>query len=255
MEYSDSQLRELHLAALASLLLEQQQEEFDRGRRTENKLSDAEKREMADKVRGATSSTYTWLTRYTKTFNPHWKDHGWESPYRAFPSWPFVYPLCEYLEDDSERVKLIEKSRDMMATWTIAGYFTLQCQLVAEREVIVQTMTDEKGFEVISYAKHLYASQPQWLRDAFPLPKPLDKQPASEFRVGTSVMHVIPSGIGKIRSYHPWGIFSDETAFQPEAEVAYDEARASGVRKIVLNSTANAGWYYDFTHDATMARA
>ena len=34
MEYSDSQLRELHLAALATLLLEQQQEEFDRGRRT-----------------------------------------------------------------------------------------------------------------------------------------------------------------------------------------------------------------------------
>jgi hypothetical protein len=242
MQYTEAQIRQLHLSALATIALEQQQEEFDRARRTDNKLSDFEKREMADKVRAATEDTYTWLTRHTKTFNPHWKDHGWDSPYRAFPSWPFVRPLCEYLEDDSERVKLIEKSRDMMATWTIAGYFTLQCQLVAEREVIV-------------YAKHLYASQPQWLRDAFPLPKPLDKQPASEFRVGTSVMHVIPSGIGKIRSYHPWGIFSDETAFQPEAEVAYDEARASGVRKIVLNSTANAGWYYDFTNDATMAKA
>ena len=120
MGYSEADIRQLHLAALAARALEEQQEEWDRARRTENKLTDAEMRERKNLVREATSSTYTWLTKHTKTFNPHWREHGWESPYRAFPSWPFVRPLCEYLEDDSERVKAIEKSRDMMATWTIA---------------------------------------------------------------------------------------------------------------------------------------
>jgi hypothetical protein len=140
----------------------------------------------------------------------------------------------------------------MMATWAITAYFTLQCQLVDEREVIIQTMTDDKGSEIITYAKQLYNSQPQWLKDEFPLPKPTDKQPSTEFRIGSSVMHVIPSGVGKVRTYHPWGVFSDETAFQPEAGIAFDEAMAAGTPKIVLNSTAALSWYFDHNNDAEM---
>jgi hypothetical protein len=244
--------QELFRAAQAAYLFEQQQEEYDRARGNATVLSDAEERELARKVRDATSSTYRWMTNFTETYNQHWKEQKRPSPYEPFPPWPFFSVVLEYLENPDERVNLFEKSRDMMVTWCITAFFTLECMLNAEREVIIQTMTDEKGEEVISYAKHLYSRQPEWLRKKFPLPKPIDKQPASEFRVGSSIMHVIPSGVGKVRSYHPWGIFSDETAFQPEAKISYDEARASGVRKIVLNSTAAAGWFCDFTRDAEM---
>ena len=233
--------------------LEQQQESIDRAVRSENKLSDAEQRKRADEVRAATKNTLTWVTKYTKTFNQFWREQKRPAPWEPFPDWPFFPIVFEYLEDDTFREKLFEKSRTMMVTWAITAYFTLQCMLVDEREVVVQTMTDDKGSEVITYAKQLYDSQPQWLKDEFPLPKPTDKQPANEFRVGSSVMHVIPSGVGKVRTYHPWGVFSDETAFQPEAGIAYDEARAAGTPKIVLNSTAALSWYFDFTHDAEMA--
>lgn len=243
---------ELYRAAQAAYLLELEHETYDRARRTENLLSDVEKRAQMERVRDATSSTYRWLRGFTETYNQHWKEQKRPTPYEPFPDWPFFPTVLEYLEDDEERVKIFEKSRDMMVTWCITGYFTLQCMLNSEREVIVQTMTDEKGEEVISYAKHLYSRQPEWLRNEFPLPKPLDKQPASEFRVGSSIMHVIPSGVGKVRSYHPWGIFSDETAFQPEAKISYDEARASGVRKIVMNSTCSVGWFCDHNRDAEM---
>jgi hypothetical protein len=244
--------QELYRAAQAAYLLELEHERYDRARGGENVLTDAEKRAQMDRVREATKSTYHWLTHHTETYNQHWKEQKRPSPYQPFPNWPFLPVLLEHLEDDDERVKIFEKSRDMMVTWAITGYFTLQCMLNDEREVIIQTQTDEKGWEVISYAKHLYTRQPEWLRNAFPVPKPLDKQPQSEFRVGSSVMHVIPSGVGKVRSYHPWGIFSDETAFQPEAKVSYDEARASGVRKIVLNSTCSVGWFCDHNRDAEM---
>jgi hypothetical protein len=232
--------------------LEQQQEQFDRARRTENKLTDSEQRKRADEVREATKDTFSWATRYTKTFNQFWREQKRSGPWEPFPDWPFFPTLFEYLESDDSRVKLIEKSRTMMATWAITAYFTLQCQLVDEREVIIQTMTDDKGSEIITYAKQLYNSQPQWLKDEFPLPKPTDKQPSTEFRIGSSVMHVIPSGVGKVRTYHPWGVFSDETAFQPEAGIAFDEAMAAGTPKIVLNSTAALSWYFDHNNDAEM---
>jgi len=45
--------------------------------------------------------------------------------------------------------------------------------LVDEREIAVQTITDEKGSEVITYAKQLYDSQPQWLKDEFRCPSQL----------------------------------------------------------------------------------
>lgn len=242
--------KDLRAAALAVLQLEREQEERDRARGRETARTDAEQRDVDRKVREATSSSFLWLTKYTKTYNPHWKEQKLESPYLPFPQWDYFKILLEWLEDDEDGdPRLIEKSRTMMVTWCIMGYFTLQAMLVPEREIVVQTMTDEKGELPIDYAKCLWQSQPAWLRDEFPLTKPVSKLPVNELRFANgSVIHGIPAGAGKIRSYHPWGFFSDETAFQADAAISYDEA-LSAAKKIVLNSTAEAGWYYDFTMD------
>lgn len=248
--------RELRKAALAAIALENEQEERDRARGLESQVSDEEAHATAKRVREATKNTLHWLQHYTKTFNPHWKEQKLDSPYMPFPDWPFFSPLLEWLEDDEDTdPRLVEKSRTMMVTWGIMGYFTLQAQLVPEREIVVQTMTEDKGELPIDYAKCLWASQPEWLRDAFPLEKPLNKQAADELRFKNgSVIFGIPAGAGKIRSYHPWGYFNDETAFQPEAGTAYDEA-LSAARKVVLNSTAAASWYFDFLNDAETSEA
>jgi len=246
---------ELYQAALAAILLEQQQEKLNLARGMASERSDEEQKVLDARVREATSSTWTWLTKYTKTFNPHWKEEGYSSPYLPFPNWPFFPVLLEWLEDEEDTgPRLIEKSRDLMVTWAVTGYFTLQAMLGQEREIVVQTMNAEKAELPIAYAKCLYQSQPEWLRDAFPLPKPIEKQPANEFRVGSSVIFGIPAGLGKIRSYHPWGYFSDETAFQAEAAPAYDEA-LSTAKKVVLNSSAAPGWYFDFTRDAEIGNS
>jgi len=259
---SEIDYRELRQAALAAMILEQQQEERDLARGVETQLTDDEQKENSHKIREATTSTYTWLTKYTKTFNPHWKDQGLESPYMPFPAWPHFPVMLELLEDESNSDPIfIEKSRTMMVTWGIMGYFTLQAMKVPEREIVVQTMTSDKGELPIDYAKCLWLSQPEWLRKAFPVKrssqyqedlKAVESQPANEFRLQNgSVIFGIPAGAGKIRSYHPWGYFNDETAFQAEAGTAYDEA-LSAAKKIVLNSTAAASWFFDMTNDADM---
>ena len=251
MPNEELEYRELLSIARAALKLEEEQEERDRARGLETQLSDEEQKANAKRVRDATSSTYKWLTQYTKTYNPHWKEQKLESPYLSFPQWEYFKILLEDLEDDDNPdPRLYEKSRTMMVTWAIMGYFTLQAMLVPERQIVVQTMTEEKGTQPIDYAKCLWASQPEWLRNAFPLDKPLKKmaEDVLSFQNG-SVLFGIPAGAGKIRSYHPWGYFSDETAFQVDAGAAYDEA-LSAAKKIVLNSTAAASWYFDFLNDA-----
>ena len=244
---------ELRRAALAAMILEQRREEMNRARGTETQLTEEEARVEAQKVRYATASTYRWLTQYTKTFNPHWKEQKRQSAWEPFPNWPFLEPMLEYVERDDEKVKRIEKSRTMMVSWGLVGYFTLQAQLVPARQVIFQTMEQTKVIQLVDYAKCLWQSQPDWLRAKFPLTKPVDKQAQDtlEFANG-SVIFGIPGGAGKIRSYHPWGYLNDETAFQPEAAESYDEA-LSACQKIVLNSTAEDSWYFDSNMDAEIS--
>jgi hypothetical protein len=130
------------------------------------------------------------------------------------------------------------------------GYFTLEAMLVPERQVIFQTIDDPKVAQMIDYAKWLWQSQPEWLRDAFPVTKPVDKQAKNvlEFKNG-SIIFGIPGGAGQIRSYHPWAYLNDETAFQPDAEESYNDSLAA-CQKIVLNSTAEISWYFESNNDA-----
>ena len=118
------------------------------------------------------------------------------------------------------------------------------------RGVILQTQKYEKVIRLVDYAKCLYRRQPDWLRNAFPLAKPIDSQPKDrlEFASGSYVLG-IPGGADQLRGYHPWGYFNDETSFQPEAGECYNEALSAVKGKIILCSTAGPGWYADFRHD------
>jgi len=241
-----------YLRALARRRVEEHEESLARARQTENPVSSEEAAARNKRVREATADEWTWLRNHTETYNPHWIEEGRPSPYEPFPDKPYFPVLFEYLHLPG-RVKPIKKSRDMMVTWAIMGYFTLEAMKVPEREIVVQTMKDDKVIQCIDYAKCLYRRQPDWLREAFPLAKPIEKMAAKEFSLANgSVIAGIPGGADQLRSYHPWGYFNDETAFQPEAGLCYDEA-LSACQKIVLNSTAADSWFFDWMDDVEIA--
>lgn len=182
-------------------------------------------------------------------------DEGRPDPNEPFPDWPYFEPMFELL--DVLPVSAWEKSRDMMASWGIVAYLTLQAQKVPYRAVIFQTLTKDKVVELVGYSKQLYRSQPSWLQAAFPLAKPIDKQAEDElnFAHGGRILGLSGGNVNMadmIRLYHPWGYFMDECAFIPAAGAAYDAVLGAGVKKIILNSSAGPGWYSDFKRDSVL---
>lgn len=210
---------------------------------------EAQSAEVQDAVR----DTYTWVTKYTKTFNEHWAEEGRPSPYEPFPPLPYFPSLFRAFE--RERIVWIEKSRDMMVSWACVAYLTLKAMTTSECGVLFQAQKENKAIQLVEYAKCLYDRQPGFLRDAFPLTKPTKDQPALSlhFANGGYILG-IPGGADQIRSYHPYGYLNDESSFQPEAGECYNEALSAVKGKIIFNSSAGPGWYADARRDIVVNR-
>jgi len=203
-----------------------------------------------DRVREAVGDPYVWATSFTKTYNPHWLEQGRPSAYEPFPSYEEYPHLCDLFEMlPLERILFLEKSRDMMISWGCVAYFTWEAMRVPERRILFQTQKKDKAKELIDYAKCLYDNQPSWLKEAFPLSKPLRQQSALslEFAHSGSILG-LPAGADQIRSYHPWGYFLDEASFVPDAGECYNAALSAASGRIVVNSSAGPGWYADVRH-------
>jgi hypothetical protein len=211
--------------------------------------SDAEiAKDEARFVAEATRDAFTWVTEHTKTFNQHWKEEGRPCANECFPKYDYFEILFAALE--AEQIMWIEKSRDLMVSWACVAYLTLNAMKVPYREILFQTQKDDKVIQLVDYAKCLYKLQDPRLIRAYPLAKPIDRQPdhSLAFANGSIIMG-IPGGADQIRSYHPWGYLNDESSFQADAGECFNEAISAVAGKIIFNSSAGPGWYADVRHD------
>lgn len=106
----------------------------------------------------------------------------------------------------------------------------------------MQTESEDKAKQLLSYADCLYRNQDQFLK-AF---HPLASEPSAlsiEWAGGGRVFG-IPKGETKIRMYHPTLYIMDEAAFLPEAEQCYNAAHPVA-KQIIAISSAGPGWFGD----------
>lgn len=240
------------LRAIALRALTRRTQELEIATDTPAEDTEAHREHNENLVRTAMAHPDTWLLKHTKTYNEHWADEGMASPEEAFPDFPYLHYTLEVLADPNEKVICIEKSRDMMASWLCVGFFTYMAQKRPRTQCVFQSQEEEKAFQLIDYAKQLWRSQPQYLRDAYPLTKDVDDFAKGEMIfVHGSELFAIAGGANKLRSYHPWGYLNDETTFQAEAGKSYANALAA-CNKIVLNSSAGSAWYADFRNDVNV---
>ncbi len=204
------------------------------------------------RAREATQDPYIWATRFTKTWNEHWREEGLPSPYEPFPSESVRPDLLDAFAilDSDERILWWEKSRDMMVSWACVAFLTNKAMTIPQCGVVFQCQKEDKVKQLIKYAKFLYDSQEGWLKKAYPLEKPVWQQPdlSLRFARGGSIIG-IPGGANQIRSLHPWGYLNDESSFQSDAGECFNEALAVVKGKIIFNSSAGPGWYSDARHD------
>jgi hypothetical protein len=95
--------------------------------------------ELVAKVR----DPLNWLQHYTQTKDPHWREAGAKSPYRSFPDKPYFRPIIEALQ--REPILFCAKSRDLMLSWLIVGFFTHDCMTTPGVEGVVPEPDRRKG--------------------------------------------------------------------------------------------------------------
>jgi len=203
-----------------------------------------------------------WLRQYTKTEDKHWLDircrlcgapekvrcpH--KNPNKPFPDKPHFPPILDYLQ--REPILFIEKSRDMMLSWLVVGFFTHAAMTTEGIEVLLQSQKEDKAAELVEYAKTLYRYSHPDIRAACPLTTPLGQQSWLElsFANGSRIIG-IPHGADQVRSYHPTKLLQDEAAYTPDAGESY-AAAVPVCQQIVVLSSAGPGWFADCCESAT----
>lgn len=129
----------------------------------------------------------------------------------------------------------------MITSWSVMAHTTHAAQWF-KSEVVVQTESEDKAKQLLSYAECLYRNQPAELKALHPL-----ESEASSLNIAWKDggrIFGIPKGESKIRMYHPTIYVMDEAAFLPEAEACYNAAQPVA-KQIIAISSAGPGWFGD----------
>lgn len=255
LEWSKDNPAPLDLRVLARFQVEQARQRRNleiQLAKEQEKLAADTMREKSGRVQSAMAHPYTWATEFTETYDEHWSSNGRSSPYGPFPRSPYMQPLFEVLM--REPIVFCEKSRTMMLSWACVAYLLWEAMRTPMCGILFQCQKEDKVIQLLDYAKCLWERQPSFLKEAFPLARPLHRQPSVELEFSNGAyIHGIPGGADQIRSFHPWGYLLDEAAFVTEAGECYEEAISAVRGKIILNSSAGPGWYADAKRGVTLS--
>jgi hypothetical protein len=169
---------------------------------------------------------------------------------RAFTMFPYIQPIVEWWL--REKIFLLEKSRDMVATWTVVIMYTWDLLFHPGRQIIFQSDDAGKTLDLVSRADFVYRHQPKFLK-VHPAEFAIGAAKSGIMRVPTLEGELLgfPQGADQIRQYHPTGIFQDEMAFQIKAGEAFMAAKpaiqAGG--RFTGVSSANPGFFYAAARD------
>jgi hypothetical protein len=164
---------------------------------------------------------------------------------RPFPLYDYMIPIIDTWLN--EQFVLVEKSRDMVATWTMVMLYTWDTLFHEGRQNIFQSEDSMKTSDLVKRAWFIYKSQPRFLKTAHPAQPSLGLAKAGRLRVDTTNSEIMgfPQGADQIRQYHPSGILLDEAAYLVDAGDTFAAIKPSieqGGRFSAISS-ANCSWF------------
>ena len=191
----------------------------------------------------AVRDPYFWMTQCTKT-----RDEQHPVPYKPFPDKPYIRLVLNYLLHEGSPVRIIKKSRTMMASWTVSAWAAHFCFTRPATRAVFQSQDERRAVTDIEYCKELWKNSLPVLKEQWPVAKAIEKQAAHELEMANgSVMVAISRDPNAIRSAHPSIVVLDEAAFLEQGEESYNTAIASKCLFLVALSSAHPGWFADMT--------
>lgn len=193
----------------------------------------------------ASEKSLEFFASYVVTKDEH--KQGDESV-RPFPSRiekPYIWDILDSFL--TEKLILIEKSRQLMVSWLCVLYALWLAKYHKNRMIFIQSRKEENAANLV------YNTEPNQARLSFiecNLPQDMRSEVIwsygkAIFKETGSMVWGIPEGGDQIRSYVPSAVFSDEAAFQPEFEGAWKAAKpcVDGGGQFIAVSTARNGSY------------
>ena len=202
--------------------------------------------------KAATEDPWHFMRHFCKTKNEHSQE---DDPYQPFPDMEYLRHLLavwkKVEEKPSNRLLLIAKSRQMMASWFACAMILWICMSRSAKRVGWQSKKSEDADQMLERIYGLYNRLPESVRQANPCER---KYLSMRFTTTDCDVHAIPQGPDQVRSY-TWSLFvSDEMAFQENDDEAY-YALLPALGKVgmgVLISTAGPGHFEQLFNDAVV---
>jgi hypothetical protein len=164
---------------------------------------------------------------------------------RVFNLLSYMPPIIEWWQ--REPVMLIEKSRDMMATWLAVTCYAWDTLFHRNKQNCFQSLTATKTCEAVQRVFFIWQNQPAFLKRQHKVEFAATTTKSGLLSIPSLGSEIIglPRGADQIRQYHPSGVFSDEAAFQIEAGAMYQAIRPSIMNggRYTAVSSANPGWF------------
>jgi len=180
-------------------------------------------------------------------------EHDEYDPVKRFPLQEGC-PEVEYLREvvrewEGNTLLAVEKSRKMLITWLFTAVHLWIGQFGEGRLVFFQSRKEEDADRTLDRAKFIYDHEATWLKPHFSTRRYCHL----EWPTRHSELWAIPQGPDIIRQYTASAIFSDEMAFQDQAQDAFIAAKPTidGGGKFTAVSSAYPGFFEELCRDRT----
>jgi hypothetical protein len=190
-----------------------------------------------------------WLFKYVRTRD----EHDPTIAAKPFPDKEYLRAIVRFWVQ--HKMNLYEKSRQMMASWTLCALYTHDAQFHKNRLHFIQSKKEEDSDRLVQRCYFMADNQPEFIKRTYRFEYTYCH--LRFYRVGEtaglpySEIWGIPQGGDVIRQHTGSGLFIDEGGFQPDLEASIGAAQPmlKGGGRLDVVSSAEPGYFQELVED------
>lgn len=202
-----------------------------------------------DEFQKCASDAEHWFFTHARSRDEH--DPSCES--KPFPDKEYLRELVRFWL--GHRLNLYEKSRQMMASWTLCALYLWDANFGLNRLNFIQSKKEEDSDRLVQRCYFIWAHQPDFIKRACPAEYSYCHlrfyKPGQKDGLPYSEIWGIPQGGDVIRQHTGSCLLIDEAAFQPDLEASIGAAQPmlKGGGRLDVVSSAEPGYFQELVED------